>query len=167
VRFTFFGAIAFIVASVFGLISSFRSVDRILHFTQFQAAQQHLVLYAFFSMVMFGAIYYITPRLVGCEWLSATMIKIHFWGSAYGGAMMIAMLLFAGLATGLAFNDPEATWSQVIQLTQVYFPGHTIAFLLVSISHLVFGLHFLLMLLRIGQPGGQPTLFAPIGGEKH
>jgi hypothetical protein len=95
-RFTFFGAIAFVVASVVGLVSSLRSADRLLHFTQFQVAQQHLLLYAFFSMIMFGAIYYITPRLVGCEWLSASLIKVHFWGSAYGGGMMIVLLAFAG-----------------------------------------------------------------------
>ena len=167
IRFTFFGAIAFIVASVVGLATSLRSVDRILHFSQFQIAQQHLVLYAFYSMVMFGAIYYITPRLVGCEWLSASMIKIHFWGSAYGGGMMISLLAFAGLAGGLSFVDPEATWPQVVQISQMYLPGRTVGFALMSVAHLVFGLHFLLMLLRIGQPAGQPTLFAPIGKEQH
>jgi cytochrome c oxidase cbb3-type subunit 1 len=167
IRFTFFGAIAFVVASVVGFVASLRSADRLLHFTQFQVAQQHLLLYAFFSMIMFGAIYYITPRLVGCEWLSASLIKLHFWGSAYGGGMMIVLLAFAGLAGGLAFVDPEATWPQVVQISQVYLPGRTVAFVMMSIAHLVFGLHFVLMLLRIGQPAGQPTLFAPIGEEKH
>jgi len=38
---------------------------------------------------------------------------------------------------------------------------------LVTIGHTAFGLHFLLMLLRIGQPAGTPTLFAPLGEEKH
>jgi len=28
--------------------------------------------------------YYIVPRLVGCEWLSASFIRLHFWGSGYG-----------------------------------------------------------------------------------
>jgi cytochrome c oxidase cbb3-type subunit 1 len=167
IRFTFFGAIAFIIMSLVALVSALRSVNSIVHFTPFEIGQQHLLLYAFYSMIMFGAIYYITPRLVGCEWLSATMIKIHFWGSAYGGALMIAMLLLAGLASGLAFNDPESTWAQIVQLYSVYMPGRTVGFLMMSIAHVVFGLHFLLMLLRIGQPGGQPTLFVPAGGDKH
>ena len=83
----------------------------------------HLVIYAFFSMVMFGAIYYILPRLVGCEWLSSSMISLHFWGSAYGGGMMIAMLLFGGIATGLSFVDPEATFAQIMQIGAVYLLG--------------------------------------------
>jgi cytochrome c oxidase cbb3-type subunit I len=167
IRFTFFGVIAFALASVVGLFSSLRSVDRVLHFTQFQAAQQHLVIYAFFSMIVFGAIYYITPRLVGCEWLSSTLIKMHFWGSAYGGGMAIAMLAFAGLASGLSLADPEANFAQIIQIGEVYLPGHTIAYGLIALAHVIFGLHFLLMLLRIGQPGGEPTLFDVPGEEHH
>ena len=125
------------------------------------------MLYAFFSMVMFGAMYYITPRLVGCEWLSSSMISVHFWGSAYGGIFLIGMMMFAGLAQGLSFTDPVATFSQILQIGQLYFPGRTIALLMISAAHMIFSLHFLLMLLRIGQPGGEPTLFAPLDEEKH
>ena len=166
IRFTYFGAIAFAVASVIGIVASLRSVDRVVHFTQFQSGQDHLILYAFFSMVMFGAIYYITPRLVGCEWLSATLIKLHFWGAAYGGGTMIAMLLLSGIASGLSQVDPNATFAQIVQMGEFYLPGHTMAFGFVAIAHLVFAIHYLLMLLRIGQPGGEPTLFAT-PGEAH
>jgi cytochrome c oxidase cbb3-type subunit 1 len=38
---------------------------------------------------------------------------------------------------------------------------------MVGAAHLIFALHFILMLLRIGQPGGEPTLFAPLDEEKH
>jgi cytochrome c oxidase cbb3-type subunit 1 len=167
IRFVFFGTVAFLVASLLNVITSLRSIDRVLHFTQFTAGQSQFLLYAFFSMVMFGAIYYITPRLVGCEWLSSTMITVHFWGAAYGGGFVIAMMLFAGIAQGLSFADPEATFSQIIQIGQVYYPGRTMAVILVAAAHLIFALHFLLMLLRIGQPGGEPTLFAPLDEENH
>ncbi len=167
VRFTYFGSIAFAVAGALGILSSLRSVDSILHFTQFANAHQQILLYSFYSMVMFGAFYYITPRLVGCEWLSSSMIALHFWGAAYGGAMAAILLVFSGLAQGSALADPTALFPQVIQLAQVYFPGHTLAMLLVSLAHVIFALHFLLMLLRIGQPGGEPTLFAHHDEEKH
>ena len=163
IRFTFFGAIAFSLAGLTGLLSSLRSVDRVLHFTLFQSAQSYLLLYAFFSMVMFGAIYYILPRLVGCEWLSSSMISLHFWGAAYGGGMLIAILGIAGIAYGSALADPGTLFSQIIDAGAVYYVAATIAWGMILIGHLVFALHFLLMLLRIGQPGGEPTLFAPIG----
>ncbi len=167
IRFTYFGVVSFLIGSVLGLLASLRSGDRLLHFTQFQTAQMHIMIYAFFTMVMFGAIYYILPRLVGCEWLSSSMITLHFYGSAYGGGMMIAMLLFGGIASGLSFVDPQATFAQIIQIGFVYLPGRSLAWFLISVGHLIFALHFVLMLLRIGQPGGEATLFVPIEEEKH
>jgi cytochrome c oxidase cbb3-type subunit 1 len=167
IRFTFFGAICFCISAVVGLLASLRSVDRIVHFTLFQGAHNDIVLYSFFSMVMFGAIYYITPRLVGCEWLSSTLIKVHFLGSAYGGGTAIVSLLLAGVATGIGLADAENNFSQVVQFGQFYLPGRIIGLALVTLGHTAFGLHFLLMLLRIGQPGGRATLFAPIGGARH
>jgi cytochrome c oxidase cbb3-type subunit I len=167
IRFTYFGALAFAVAGVLGILGSLRSLDAIVHFTQFQSAHQSILLYSFYSMVMFGAMYYITPRIVGCEWLSSTMISLHFWGAAYGGAGVGAVLICAGLAQGLSLADPAATFPQIIEIAAVYFPGRVIALLLVAAAHVIFALHFLLMLLRIGQPGGEPTLFAPLDEEKH
>lgn len=167
IRFTFFGVVCFLIGSVLGLLGSLRSFDRVLHFTQFSTALTHFTLFLFFSMVIYGAIYYILPRLVGCEWLSSSMITLHFYGAAYGGGMMVAMLLLGGVASGLSFVDPNATFAQIIQIGQVYLPGRSLAWVLFSMGNLVFALHFALMLLRIGQPGGQATLFAPIEEEKH
>ena len=159
--------IAFALACVIALLTSLRSVDRILHFTFFQSAQNHLLLYAFFSMVMFGAIYYIVPRLVGCEWLSSSMISYHFWASAYGGGLLIGVLGIGGIAFGTSLANPGAMFSQVIQSGAVYYIASTIAWGMLLLGHLIFALHFLLMACRIGQPAGEATLFAPIGEEKH
>ncbi len=166
IRFTFFGSICFCLALGLSVLTSLRSVDGVLHFTLYQAAYNELLLYSFYSMVMFGAIYYITPRLVGCEWLSASLIKMHFLGSAYGGGMAVACLFLAGIAAGMGMSDPENTFSQIVQFGQFYLPGRIIALVLVSLGHTVFGLHFLLMLLRIGQPAGQATLFAPLAKKE-
>jgi cytochrome c oxidase cbb3-type subunit 1 len=94
------------------------------------------------------------------------MISMHFWGAAYGSGMLVAVLLIDGLTTGFAFADPEASFVQVMQESSLYIPGRVIAWLLILAGNLIFALHFLLMLLRIGQPGGDPTLFAPIGEEE-
>lgn len=166
IRFTFFGAIAFTVASVVGLLASLRSVDSVVHFTQFQNGQMQLVVYSFFSMVMFGAIYYILPRLVGCEWLSSSMISLHFWGSAYGGGLLAASLLVGGLLTGSTLADPDAHFVQAMDISTFLVLGRILGWLMLGAGHLIFGLHFLLMLLRIGQPGGEPTLFAPMGEQE-
>ena len=159
IRFTLFGVIMFAVGSILSVLASLRSVDGYLHFTPWADGQQFLLLYGFFSMVIFGAIYYITPRLVGCEWLSSTLIKFHFWGAAYGGSMVIVMLLLSGISMGGRMADPESLFSQVIGSNLEYLAGRIIATAMMTIGHAIFAGHFLLMLLRIGQPGGSATLF--------
>jgi cytochrome c oxidase cbb3-type subunit 1 len=166
-RFTFFGAVIFCIATGLGILFSLRGPDSVVHFTMFNSAMSDLLLYGFYSMVMFGAIYYITPRLVGCEWLSSSLIKVHFLGSAYGGAMSVAVMLFAGLAAGARALDETSLFSQILYNAKAYFSGRTIALILVTLGHTAFGLHFLLMLLRIGQPAGAPTLISPLDEEDH
>jgi cytochrome c oxidase cbb3-type subunit 1 len=121
-------------------------------------------------MVMFGAIYYITPRLVGCEWLSRSMIKLHFFGTAYGAGTIIGLLLFGGLATGFALNErvgDNVVFYNVSGIGNAYMPVKTyIGYFLFGVAQIVFAIHFLLMRLRIGQPAGEPTLFAN-PGEGH
>ena len=125
IRFTFFGAISFTVASVIGLLGSLRSVDKVVHFTQFQNGEMQLMIYSFFSMVIFGAIYYILPRMVGCEWLSSSMISLHFWGAAYGGGLLVVTLLLGGLATGSALADPDSSfrYSQIMEMSSPLYGG--------------------------------------------
>src|SRR6266567_1894899 len=95
-RFTVFGAISYTVFSVVGVLISLRSVARYVNFTQASIAYSHLGLYAFFTMVIFGSMYYIVPRLVGREWRYASLIKLHFWASVYGIGLMTLMLLAGG-----------------------------------------------------------------------
>src|SRR3712207_721892 len=92
-RFTVFGAIAYTVFSIVGVLISLRSMARFVHFTEASFGYSHLGLYAFYTMIMFGSMYYIVPRLVGREWRSASLIKLHFWACAYGVMLMVLLLL--------------------------------------------------------------------------
>ena len=47
-------------------------------------------------MVMFGAMYYIVPRLTGWEWASARLIQAHFWFTAVGVLLYVALLTWGG-----------------------------------------------------------------------
>ena len=145
-------------------------MDSFTHFTEWSHGQVHLVILGFFSMVMFGAIYYITPRLVGCEWLSRTFIKLHFFGTAYGAGTIIALFLLGGLATGFDLNEPTAgkmDFSNVNGIGNAYMPVKTyIGYTLFGVAQIIFAVHFFLMRLRIGQPAGEPTLLAN-PGESH
>src|SRR5690606_12526608 len=122
------------LANLLFVVGSFRSVGYITQFSWFSVGSDYFFLYGFFSMVMFGAMYYIIPRLVGCEWLSASFIRLHFWGSAYGWGMTILMLLLAGYSQGAmqatvheTYASPGVDFMLSVQAALPFLRGRTIA----------------------------------------
>lgn len=169
-RFTVFGAMSYTVFSVVGILISLRSTARYLSFTEASIAYSHLGLYAFFTMIMFGSMYYIVPRLVGREWRYATLIKLHFWASAYGIGLMSLMLLVGGFVQGASQNDPSLPFIESVQSTLPYLRGRTLAALLLTASHFIFAFHFGLMLFGLGRTSTVPTFLNPVeeeGSEAH
>jgi cytochrome c oxidase cbb3-type subunit 1 len=166
VRFTAFGVAGFGLSSLLAFLSSFRGFDKLVHFTMFAPGCRLLVIYSFFSMVMFGAFYYIVPRLVGREWSSVGLIQAHFWGAAYAGSVAILLLVFSGLASGMALSDSAASFWQASQIGQLYYVGHSVAMFCLVVTHLIFAFHFGLMVFRLGRPPGQPAVFGVNEQEK-
>lgn len=164
-RFTVFGAMSFTAFAILGVIISLRSFARYLHFSEVSVAYSHIGLYAFFSMTMFGAMYYIMPRLVGREWRYASLIKLHFWASAYGIGLMTLMLLAGGLVQGLNMDNPTLAFTTSTQSLLPYLRGRSVAGVLLTVAHFVFAYHFLLMLLGLGRSATVPTFLNPVNPE--
>ena len=164
-RFTVFGAIAYTAFSIVGVIISLRSMARIVHFTEASMGYTYMGLYAFFTMVIFGSMYYIVPRLVGREWRYASLIKLHFWSSAYGIGLMVLLLLVGGFVQGLSLNDPTLPFSETTETILPYLRGRTLAWILLTVSHFVFAFHFGLMLLGFGRTASVPTFLNPLERE--
>lgn len=167
IRFTIAGALAWSFFILAAILSALRTSDSFTHFTQFSAGQFQLLIYAFFSMVMFGAMYYIIPRLIGCEWLSVTLVRLHFWSATYGMGLIVLVLFIGGGAQGAAWLDPELSPALVVGYFQPYMIARTLGWMLITASHMIFFLHFLAMLFRLGQPSGGETLFAPLEEGDH
>lgn len=169
-RFTVFGAMAYTVFSLVGIVISLRSTARFLHFSQATVAYTQMGLYAFFTMIIFGSMYYIIPRLVGREWRYATLIKLHFWASAYGIGLLSLMFLAGGIVQGSNEQDPSLPFIESASSILPYLRGATLAMLLLAISHLIFAFHFGLMLFGLGRTSTVPTFLNPIeaeGSEAH
>src|SRR2546428_9108005 len=169
-RFTVFGAMSYTVFSVVGLLISLRSVASYVNFTQASVAYSHLGLYAFFTMVIFGSMYYIVPRLVGREWRYASLIKLHFWASVYGIGLMILMLLAGGFLQGANMDNPSLAFSESTQTILPYLRGRSLSGVLLTVSHFVFAFHFGLMLFGLGRTSTVPTFLNPVeteGSEEH
>src|SRR5947207_1207323 len=164
-RFTVFGAMSYTVFSVIGVLISLRSVARYVNFTQASIAYSHLGLYAFFTLVIFGSMYYIVPRLVGREWRYASLIKLHFWASVYGIGLMTLMLLAGGFLQGANMENPSLAFSETTETVLPYLRGRSLSGLLLTASHFIFAYHFGLMLLGLGRTSTVPTFLNPVEAE--
>lgn len=160
-RFVFVGSFSFFVMSGVGALIGTFWTGSMMQFTHAEYGYQILAVYGFFSMTMFGAIYYIVPRLSGCEWLSARLIRNHFWFSVYGISALIVCMLLGGLAQGSSINNPEnwdGSFVGSIQNARGYLIGRTVAWVFILWSNGWFFLHLVLMVLGLGRRSVAPTL---------
>jgi cytochrome c oxidase cbb3-type subunit 1 len=164
-RFTVFGAMSYTVFSLVGVLISLRSVARYVNFTQASIAYSHLGLYAFFTMVIFGSMYYIVPRLIGREWRYGSLIKLHFWASAYGIGLMTLMLLAGGFMQGASTENPSLAFSESVESVMPYLRGRSLSGILLTVSHFIFAYHFGLMLFGLGRKSTVPTFLNPVEAE--
>ncbi|MCC7518475.1 MAG: cbb3-type cytochrome c oxidase subunit I [Verrucomicrobiae bacterium] len=158
-RFTVFGAMCYTVVSAQGSSMALRSLNKLTHFTHYTIGHAHLGMYAFFTMTMFGAMYYITPRLVRWEWPSAFLIKAHFWLASTGILLMVVSLTLGGLIQGIELENPKVPFLTIVAHTIPWLHARSWSGALLTTGHLAFALSFVLILLRTGKQREGPTLF--------
>ncbi len=163
-RFTVFGAVAYTVVSFQGSLMAIPTLNNLTHFTDYTVGHAHLGLYGFFTMTMFGAMYYIVPRLVGWEWPSAAMIRWHFWLAAAGIGLMFASLTIGGFLQGLELNDPGSPFANSLAVVAPFRHTRILGGMLMGAAHLVFAVLFIRMLRRHGGSREEPTLLAKAEG---
>ncbi|HVK85061.1 MAG TPA: cbb3-type cytochrome c oxidase subunit I [Kofleriaceae bacterium] len=152
-RFVVVGAIAYTAVSVQGSFTAFTEVNRVTHFTHWTIAHSHVGLYAFVTMVMFGSMYYIVPRLTGGEWPSGRLISIHFWLAIGGIAAYVIALSIGGVQQGLAMLDPKQPFQASAEAARPWLVVRTVAGFMLTAAHGVFVAHVVLAYRRKGQPG--------------
>lgn len=149
-RFVVFGAMCYTAVSFQGSVEALRSFSEVSHFTHYTIGHSHLGLYAFFTMILFGAIYYIMPRLVKWEWPYPVLIKFHFWFVAVGIALYVVSLTIGGILQGFYMNDASRPFMESVNITKPYLLARSVAGVLILIGHLFFIYIFTLMVTRKG-----------------
>lgn len=158
-RFTIAGIIGL---SVMAAAAVFLNIPgKTMEFTQFSMSGygfEILSIYGFFSFVMFGAIYFIVPRVTRREWLSRRLIKWHFFPSIYGVAIIALIAIFGGIQQGIGQEEFEQSWSEVARRAVPYAWAITIVWCFILLSNFFFFMHLTVMWLRLGRRSTHPTL---------
>ena len=135
--FIHFGARVFLVAQLLSMLAALRPLNQFLHFTYFTTAQIHFTILGFFASVMFGAIYYIVPRVLGIE-PSFSLVRRHFLIFESGVTIYGLILCLGGIFQGIELADSKKTFTEVIKTTFPFLYISTIGSLLILIAALVF-----------------------------
>ena len=137
-RFIGFGVGAFIVAGLADAATAFSAVNQFTQFTWFTPAIGALNAYGFFTMVIFGAIYYVVPQLVGQEFPSARLVRAHFWTAAAGILLFVVPLAIGGIIQGLKLRQADIPFTDIARGTLPFLRASTMGDLLLALGHLLF-----------------------------
>ncbi len=166
-RFMMFGGLMYMASSVEGSLEALRSVNAVAHFTHFTVAHAHLGMYAFVSMVMFGAVYFMLPRVLAREWPWPRLIDLHFWLAAVGILVYVIGLSIGGWLQGLAMLDASRPFIESVTLTMPWLQLRSVAGAAMTIGHFVFVAHVLAMALGLGpHREGAAHVTAPCRGAQ-
>jgi cytochrome c oxidase cbb3-type subunit 1 len=149
-RFVVLGAMLYTLTSLQGSMEALRSINAVTHFTHYTVAHAHLGMYGFFTMIMFGAIYFVMPRVTEYEWPYPRLITAHFWLSSIGIGIYFVSLTIGGWLQGKAMLDAERPFMDSVLLTIPYLYGRSIGGTLMTLGHLIFAVHFSIVALRLG-----------------
>jgi len=154
-KFFFFGALAYVAAGFSGAATSLMRVSKITNFTWYVPAQMQLMLYGFFAITMFGAIYCIAPRLVRAEFPRQNLVCLNFLLAAGGILFYSAPLAIGGVMQGLALNDPNKSFIEVMNSTLLFLRISTLGDVFMLLAHLVLLLNLAGLLVNALRPSAR------------
>lgn len=158
-RFMMFGGLMYLASSLEGTLEALRGINAVTHFTHFTVAHAHLGMYAFVSMVMFGAIYFMMPRVLAWEWPYPWLIQAHFWLVGIGILVYVVGLSIGGWLQGVAMLDASRSFNDSIVVTIPWLKSRSVGGTLITAGHLIFVGHFFAMALRLGSRRHSAALF--------
>ena len=158
-RFVVFGAMSYTVVSLQGASMPLRTLQEVTHFTHYTIAHSHLGVYAFATMVAFGSLYYILPRVTGWEWGNRRLISLHFWTTGLGIGMYVVGLSMGGVIQGILLNNPDIPFIETVRATIPWLWSRSIAGVLLTVGHLVFAYLVWQIVRRRGPVPAGPAYF--------
>ena len=154
-RFVSFGAVAFTLAGVLGGVFAFRSMSAVVRFTSFATGLEQLLVYGCASMVVFGASYFILPRLTGALWPSAKLVHVHFWATALGFLAAVVAWLVGGWQNGQLLTDPAVAYADILLAGASWCLVLKISAVLLLVGHVAFALNAFGMILKAPAPASR------------
>ncbi len=143
-RFTYVGLLFLFIAAAQQIVGALPNVSAITSLTWFGVAQKELFQLGFFATTIFGAIYYIVPRLLGIgddAWCPK-LAKAHFYLTFIGILISYMALLIGGIGQGILLADLSHSFVQVMRGTLMPLRMSTLGDLMFLAGTVVFLVNF-------------------------
>ena len=99
------GVTAYGMATFEGPMLSLKTVNALSHFTDWTIAHVHIGTLGWNSMMNFGMIYFLVPKLFGTKLYSRKLANAHFWIATLGMLFFSIPLYFAGFTQALMWKE--------------------------------------------------------------
>ncbi|MBS0663430.1 MAG: cbb3-type cytochrome c oxidase subunit I [Verrucomicrobia bacterium] len=150
---------AYLLGGVLDAVTSIRGVAMITQFTHFSTAQTQLAVSGAFSLTLFGAIYFLVPRLTGRAWPSLSLIRGHFFAALLGTAALVLALAVAGLIQGREQNNATVEFSAIAVHVKPWLLVATAGQAVLLIGNLLLAVHLLRAVCPFRQAATAPATF--------
>lgn len=137
------GTISYGTVSLQGSLQAFHNANLLLHFTNNTVGHAHFAAYGFVSLLLFGAIYGLLPRLLGADG-SLLHVRLHFYLALAGLALYVASMTIAGVLQGLSWAE-GAPFIASVAGNAPWYVVRAIGGSLMAASHLVLAWNLYLM----------------------
>jgi len=150
-RFTYVAMFFWLIAGIQQIVGVLPNVSAMTDYTWFGVAHWELYHYGFFALAMFGAMYYILPRLIDSinppAWKPG-LVKLHFWFTLVGVIIAYLALVVGGIGEGYLLSNPAYDFNHVMAGTLMALRLATMGDLLLVIGTIFFLLNIALLLSR-------------------
>lgn len=141
-RFVTFGIFSLFIVLIAWSIGSLHSIVAATQFTYITVAHAKLGLYGFFSMVSFGALYYIVPRVLNVPLASTKLAGVHFATSIIGIIVVVGSLAVAGHIQGSELPQQGIQFLTIVKHTQPWLFAASVGVVILAIGQIAFALNF-------------------------
>lgn len=160
-RFVLLAIAGFFVSALAWLLLSVRGVAQLLQFTLFAKLGDWVAFYACFSAAMFGAAYFILPRLTGKEWRSSALVRAHFLATLGGILLLGVGLAVGGWQQGQLLHSASVPFADITAALTSWHASNSVALGLLTVGHIAFLINFVWIACPLNSRGTAAVEIAP------
>lgn len=145
-HFIMLGVLCYALNGLLNAFAAFPHVASVLNLTYFTTARHSLFLFGCVGSVLFGALYYILPRVAEANWANEKFIRLHLYCTLAGVALIVFGLALGGFLQGRKLANPSIAFLDVVKATTPMLGISTLGWTTLLLGQCLFAVNLLKLL---------------------